>query len=179
MLEWFVRRQSRLVRATALMWPWRQKEITIHVTLDGVTNECIRSMAEDVERIADALEEIAFWNRPLLVIGKPKILRKAQLSMSTFAYTFDLPAPVNLDDVAKRSLVVQVNGGTATESDVDKAVTVSPEFIFEAGATVSLAIKDFDAAANFAVGPALEFTVNDDVPPAVPGAPGVLTKRQL
>lgn len=168
-----------MVRAASLMWPWRKREITINVAIDGVVIECMKSLASDAERMADALDELAFWARPSLGIGKPRILRKVQIDMSAFGYTFELPAPSNSDDVAKRSLVVQVNGGTATESEVDKEVTVSPEFIFEAQATVNLAIKDFDAAGNFAVGPALEFVVNDDVPPAVPGAPGVLTKRQL
>lgn len=40
------------------MWPWRKREITINVAIDGVVIECLKSIASDAERTADAIEEL-------------------------------------------------------------------------------------------------------------------------
>lgn len=100
--------------------------------------------------------------------------------MTQFGYKFSLPMPENPADVARRALVVTVNGSTATEYDVGSPTdSVSSELIFDVDSTVSVVVKDFDAAGNFALGAELIFVVNDDVPPSVPGAVAVMEKRQL
>lgn len=134
-----------------------------------------------LKRIATSLERIELWLRPTLAVpGQVFISRKRQVTMTQFGYTFALPTPANPADVARRALVIATNGGTATEYDVvNPAATTSAEFIFDVDSTVQVVVKDFDAAGNFALGPAFDFTVNDDVPPDVPGAVVVMEKRQL
>lgn len=133
-----------------------------------------------LESIASSLREIEFWQRPRLRPGTVQVLSKGQRGMSQFGYKFSLPMPENPADVARRALVVTVNGSTATEYEVGSpADSVSSELIFDVDSTVSVVVKDFDAAGNFALGAELIFVVNDDVPPSVPGAVAVMEKRQL
>lgn len=147
--------------------------IRINVTPDADTKATL-------VRIADALERMEFWQRPRLSPGQVVIASKEQITVTQFGYKFALPLPENPADVAKRSLVVTVNGDTATEYELsDPGNHVSGELIFDVDSSVSVVVKDYDAAGNSALGAELLFIVNDDVPPSIPGAVAVMEKRQL
>ena len=40
------------------MWPWSQREVTVNISVDPVVVECLKSIASDIERTADAIEEL-------------------------------------------------------------------------------------------------------------------------
>lgn len=42
----------------AIMWPLSRREITVNVSVDPVVVECLKSIASDAERTADAIEEL-------------------------------------------------------------------------------------------------------------------------
>ena len=110
---------------------------------------------------------------------------KEQISMAQFAYTFNLPAPANISDVARRKLVAapapgQESGKTVSVDIADPSAATSPELVLNVGVTYAVTLTDFDQAGN-ASAPSEPYmlSVFDDVAPAQPQQVGEASKRQV
>lgn len=88
--------------------------IKITVGLDVRTIELLKRAVRSLEQIEESLEDLVLLQRPRLRPGMVQVISKGQISMSQFGYKFALPMPENPADVARRALVVTVNGATAT-----------------------------------------------------------------
>lgn len=107
------------------------------------------------------------------------LAEKVELDMDRFGFTFALPP--SDPDTASRELSITVNGGDPpTVKTYQPTAAVTDQLIFNQDDQLVLTLVDIDDAGNRSqASAALSVTVNDDVPPATPGALGVASKVEL
>lgn len=139
-----------------------------------------RMLRKLIRQLIELLLGLFLDKTPPPVPGRASLKKKEQLDMARFGFTFDLPAPVNPADVAKRRTLVTVGGVAQDPVELPGSALESSQIVLNEDETGSLQLADADAKGNWSnYGEAVTFTANDDVAPATPGAVTLKAKVQL
>jgi hypothetical protein len=118
---------------------------------------------------------------PLPTPGMPRVVshREVYTKMSKqMGYTVGHPELPTPNDVVKVRLYATVDG--TASAPVDLAPGDTYEVVTNPGAKVEVTFTSLDDTNNeSAHSPALDFAAIDDIPPPVPGAPTVLSHREI